>query len=80
YDSLGQLTGEMNFMTNLCGEDFEYLNRSQFVINQDLTFQTSDTTYYFKLDTASMEIIDTIKIEVTEKAFFIDNSGKIIEK
>ena len=80
YDPNGRLSDEMNFMTNLCGEDFEFLNRSQFIISKDLTFQTFDTAYYFKLDTASLEIIDTISTEITIKAFCIDGSGKLIEK
>jgi len=79
YDLNGNLTGEMNFLTNYCGGDFEYYGTQFFRINPDISFCSIDTSYYLKMDTIDYHVIDTIKIEITRKQFSINSKGEVIE-
>lgn len=79
YDLNGNLLGQMDFMTNYCGGDFEYYGIQSFKINSDFSFSTADTSYYLKMDTVDYHVIDTTKIEITKKDFMINNKGEIVE-
>lgn len=79
YDLTGKLLDEESLMTNYCGADFEFLGKQSFRINADYSITAIDTSYHFKMDTVSYEIIDTVKIDITEKKFMITEAGSIIE-
>jgi hypothetical protein len=80
YDLTGKKISEQNFMTNWCGRDYDFLQIQHFRINADHTLHSIDTAWSFEVDSASQEIIDTVKIEISKKDFYINTDGQIAEK
>lgn len=80
YNLNGDKIDEKNFLTNWCGQDFDFLGLQYLLIDNDLMISSIDTSYSFKMDSITNEIIDTANIEVSKKYFYMDKNGKIIEK
>jgi hypothetical protein len=80
YDYDGKVIDEKNFMTNYCGQEYDFLGLQYFYINKDLTFSEIDTSFTFQMDSITNMIIDTIETEVSQKSYFINSNGKIDEK
>jgi hypothetical protein len=81
YDrSSGKKTSDRNFMTGYCGRDFDFESIQHFYITEDLLFNSVDTVYSYAMDSVSQEIVDTLKVEINQKAYYIDAHGRIEEK
>jgi hypothetical protein len=79
YDLSGNLTGEMNFMTNYCGGEPGFYSSQFFKINTNNSFSQIDTLYEMTIDTLTYNILDTASIKITAKHFIINKAGEIIE-
>jgi hypothetical protein len=80
YDLAGKKLSDQNFMTGWCGRDYDFLQVQYFTIDADHTLHSIDTAWSFEMDSASQEIIDTVKMEISKKDFYINTDGQIVEK
>lgn len=76
-DLNGKIIGEKVFLGGYCGNDFEYRGQNYFSITSDLTLIEIDTSYYFKRDTETLDIIDTIKVDIETKKFKLNKQGEL---
>jgi hypothetical protein len=81
FDLNGNKVDEKTFMSQWCGLDLanDFAGLQYFRINNDLTLNETDTTYTFARHRVSKEILDTVKMEIESKTFYIDSAGKIVE-
>lgn len=74
FDFNGNKIDEKNFMTGWCDRDYDFKQSQYFKINVDHTLNETDTAYYFSINTETDEIIDTTKIEISNKNFYISTN------
>lgn len=60
--------------------DYEFYGKQYFKISDNLIIQIKDTSYQFKMDPGTDEIMDTIKAEINQQYFVITSSGRIEER
>jgi len=79
YDLIGNLTGDMTFMTNYCGGEPGFYSRQFFRINSNISLTQIDTLYETTFDSLTYHTLDTTNIEITKKNFRINEKGEIVE-
>ena len=77
FDFNGNKIDEEVFLGGYCGNDLEFRGQNHFSISSDLTLIEKDTSYYFKRDSESLDILDTIKTEIETKKYKMNKRGEI---
>jgi hypothetical protein len=79
YDLMGNLIGDMTFMTDYCGGEPGFYSRQFFRIDKNLSLSQIDTLYETTFDSLTYHTLDTVDIKITTKNFKVNDEGEIVE-
>jgi hypothetical protein len=71
----GEIVDEEIFLGGYCGNDFGYIRKQYFHINNKVELLEIDTSYRISYDEETFEIVDTTKTQIENKKFKIDKNG-----
>lgn len=80
YNPEGTLLAKMDFLTSYCGGDVDLYSKNRLTITRDMHFVQTDTTYYFEVDSAQQQVLDTTEIDIARKVWAIDKKGQFMEQ